>query len=96
MVSIATQKKIMWIPFVNVVNVLIFSLNCRNVKIGSHAWWMSFVYFFGYGMPCFMLSVLLNHMVPTDSPIIAVCSGYLFPVVISHGLIKYQEKYLNC
>lgn len=62
---------------------------------GSHAWWMIFVYFVGYGAACTLVAILLEYVIPPDSLIITIFNIYLVPVVISHGLIKYQEKHLN-
>lgn len=95
MVSIVTQKKIMWIPFVNVVNFMFFLFNCRNIKIGTRAWWMLFVYCFGHWTACSLVAILLEYVIPPDSLIITFYNLYLFPVVICHGMIKYQEKYLD-
>jgi len=79
----------------NVVNMLFFYLNCRKVKLGSHAWWMIFLYFFGCGVVCALVAILLEYVFLPDSLIITIYNMYLVPVVISQGLIKYQEKYLN-
>ena len=95
MISINTQKKIMWIPLVNFVNILMFPFNLRGIRIGSRAWWMAFAYFFGFGLGFFSLSVLLEPILLPASVITTVYADYLFPLVMSYGLIHYQKKYLK-
>ena len=94
MISINTQKKIMWIPLVNFVNILMFPFSLRGLRIGSRAWWMLFVYFIGSFAAGFVFLDLVVSLLPANSPIIAFCNLYSIPFCINYGIIKYQEKYM--
>lgn len=95
MISLNIQKKIMWIPFVNCINILTFPFNLPRVKIGSRAWWMMFVYYVGsFAVGFALLNVVLS-LLPAGSPIFAFCNVYTIPFCVNFGIIKYQEKYSN-
>lgn len=96
MISTKTQKRIMWIPLVSYLNFLFYTYNCRNLKIGTREWWMFFVYLFGYFGIGSLVHVGLGSIIPPKSPIITVYIWFLLPLLVSHGLIKFQEKYLKC
>ena len=95
MISINNQKKIMWIPFVNCINILMFPFNLRRVRIGSRAWWMAFVYYIGSFAAGFVLLNVVLSLLPANSPIFAFCNLYTIPICVNYGIIKYQEKYSN-
>lgn len=95
MFSIESQKKIMWIPLVNIVNIVTLPFRIRGLEIGTHAWWMLFAYAFGSFFVGFAFFRLVTMPFPQGSPIHFICNLYLFPVLMNYGLIKYQEKYLN-
>lgn len=95
MISLNIQKKIMWIPFVNCINILMFPFNLPRVRIGSRAWWMAFVYFVGSFAVGSVLSNVVLSLLPAGSPIFAFCNLYTIPFCVNFGIIKYQEKYSN-
>lgn len=96
MISTRTQKRIMWIPLVSYLNLFFYTYNCRSLEIGTRAWWMSFVYSFGYFGIGSLFYVGLLPMIPPESPMVTVYIWFLLPLVVSYGMIKFQVKYLNC
>ena len=95
MISLNIQKKIMWIPFVNCINILMFPFNLPRVRIGSRAWWMTFVYYIGSFAAGFAILNVVLSLLPAGSPIFAFCNLYTIPFCVNFGIIKYQEKYSN-
>lgn len=95
MVTIEKQKKIMWIPYVNWINMFFCLYNSRTIKLGSCAWWMFFVYYFGLFIGVSALAMLLGSILPSGSLILTVYIHYLSQVIISCGMIQYQKKYLK-
>ena len=95
MISLYIQKKIMWIPLVNCINILTFPFHLPRVKIGSRAWWMMFVYYVGsFAVGFALLNVVLS-LLPAGSLIFAFSNLYTIPFCVNFGIIKYQEKYSN-
>ena len=94
MVKLETQKKIMWIPYVNWINMFFCLYNSRTIKLGSRAWWMLFVYYFVFWIGVFALSMLLDSILPSGSLIRMIYVHYLSQVIISYGMIQYQKKYI--
>ena len=95
MLSLHIQKKIMWIPLVNCINILTFPFHLPRVRIGSRAWWMMFEnYLRSFPVGFALLNVVLS-VLPAGSPIFAFCNLYTIPFCVNFGIIKYQEKYSN-
>lgn len=93
--SVTTQKKTMWIPIVNYVNIILFIFTCHKSITKAYAELMLFVYFglfFGVGAA---IHVFLSFLLPEGSLVLFGYTLYAFPVLMNFGLIKYQEKYLN-
>ena len=92
-ISTEMQRRIMFIPLVNLGNFFIAVLNCRKTskptamgfKVGVRALCILFPITFFWGM----LSVLL----PQLEDVFSLCCIYTAPVCMSYGLIKLQEKY---
>ena len=94
MFSIDLHKKLMWIPLVNLFTIVTFPFTIRGIKVGERAWWMLFVYAFGAYFAGSGLLRLVASLLPKDSPVVSICSLYLFPVFVNYVLVKYREKYL--
>ena len=89
------QKKTMWIPLVNYVNIFLFLFNSRKLVTGSRSWWMSYVYSFGFAIGSHLVCSFVAGFLPQDPPVGGMFYNYFWPLIISYGLIKYQEKYLE-
>ena len=94
MVSIDTQKKLMYIPFVNIVNFIILFLNLRCVKVSVAGLMKAFVYILGYGFPVWFAFSAAARLFPALYLLFFFCTIYFGPLAVSYGSIKYQEKYL--
>ena len=89
------QKKTMWIPLVNYINIFLFLINSKKMALFSRSWWMSYVYFFGFAIGSHMACSFVGSLLPQEPPVGGIFYLYFFPLIICYGLIKYQEKYLN-
>ena len=92
-ISVEIQRKIMFIPVVNLGNFFIAVLNCRKTsnptamgfKVGGLALCILFPIAFFWGM--------LSALLPQLKDLFSLCCIYTAPVCMSYGLIKLQETY---
>ena len=91
-ISTELQRRIMFIPIVNLGNFFIAVLNCRKT---SNPTLMGFKVGFRAVCVCLPVTLLwsaLSAVFPQLKDLFYLCSIYIGPVCLSYGLIKLQEK----
>lgn len=94
-ISTELQRRIMFIPVVNLGNFFIAVINCRKTskptamgfKVGVRSICTLFPITFFWG--------ILSALFPPLESLFFLCSIYTGPVCMSYGLIKLQEKYFS-
>ena len=91
---IETQKKLMYIPVLNVINffALVFNLNCAKVLFADLI--KSQFYIWGYTIPVWFVLSLAARLLPSLEIVFYFFILYFCPLAMSFGSIKFQEKYL--
>lgn len=92
--SIETQKKIMYIPIVNVGVLFLCLYNCLQRRITDKQTMKLFFYVLRYALPVGLLWMCLSKALPSLEWLFGLCTMYLTPLAMSYGLIKYQENEL--
>lgn len=95
MFTIEKQKRVMWIPLLNVMLYVTFPFWIRNLTIGSRAFWMMFVYSFGPFLLGMNVVRMIQLALPQAAWIVFICNIYLIPLFLNYCLIRWQIKYLN-
>lgn len=97
-VSVKTQRLIMYIPLVNVVNMFICIYNHYAVPNKKKNNLRSVGYLLSYSIPAAigysLLYRLVANRIPAMEPLLYALGIYLVPLIMSFGLIKFQEKYI--
>lgn len=93
-ISLETQRKLMYIPIVNIANLFILVYNSRCLNIKPKTTFMVFPYLFGYTIPVALFWGLLMYFLPGLRELLYLCSLYTTPLCMSFGILKYEEKYL--
>lgn len=95
LISLNLQKKLMWIPAANVLNVPIWFWNSfywdKKVKTLPKTLWILFT----TGFPVMVLNALILNYVPQLVAVMEIIVGYLVPLILSHRLIRYQEELMK-
>lgn len=92
--SIETQKKLMFIPLLNVINFGILFLNLRYTKVSFANFIKLLLSILGFVFPiCFGFSVVAK-LLPSIWWVFYICTIYLGPLAMSYVSIRFQEKYL--
>ena len=92
--SIEAQKKIMYIPIVNVGVLYICMYNCLKRRLTDRQTMKIFPYLFGYAVPVGLFWMIMSKTIPSLEWLFGLCTMYLTPLAMSYGLIKYQENEL--
>ena len=87
-------KKLMFIPLVNVFNILIWGNNCSTLPHNRIIFLKSLFILFGIAILWGILGIILSSVFESDIilDIYGYIGMYLFPLSISFALIKYQKK----
>ena len=94
-ISTETQRKIMFVPIINIMTLAFCLNNTVHVKADMMLVMRIFPYLFGYaGLPG-LLWVLFVGFLPTVANIMYPIVMYLWPLCLSYGAIRYQEKYID-
>lgn len=94
-INTKTQRKIMFYPVINIVNIFICLNNTLTMRTNLKQTMRVFPYLFGYAVLPGILWVLVVGLLPIVAKTIYPLVIYLWPLCMSYGLIKYQEKYLE-
>ena len=97
-VSIKMQQWIMRIPLVNVATLFICIYNLHAVPIRMKNELKVVAFLLGYSVPTAIVYSFLyrcvSEWVPSVAPILYTFGIYLIPLVMSYGLIQFQQKYI--
>ena len=91
-VSIETQKKLMFLPWLNILNLFIWSYNFLCMKYPFSVACKSIALFLGCSLPLFLLEVALTYIFPSSKLVISFIGSYLVPLCTSFAFIRMQEK----
>ena len=97
-ISLKTQRMIMFVPIVNVVNIFLCIYNHYAVRVKKQRNLQCVVYLVSYSVPVTIMHSMIYRMVvdriPFMEPLIYALGIYIVPLTTGYGLIKYQEKYV--
>ena len=93
-ISIRTQKKLMYIPIVNLANMFIWLYNSIVLYKNINTTPRSFITLLLAVFPCYLIDEYFVPRSPIFGTIVLTAYGYAVPVIISHCFIKYQEELL--
>ena len=91
-ISINAQKKMMYIPF---VNILVLHIWLYNYTISKKPWAVfckSLLIILGYSLPIAGIIMFLSAAFPSLEKILVLGGAYCIPLAYSYGLIEYQES----
>lgn len=91
-VSIATQKKLLWIPIANVSILYIWVYNAFVMKLRCMDVLKSNLVMFACAIPGAILMMLVSICYPGLEKWMSVICSYLIPVCLGCGLIRFQES----
>lgn len=94
LISIETQKKLMYIPVVNIINLWVLFINLMRAKVSDERVMKAVLYPFCHMVPVWFVCTALGRIVPGIGLLFGLCIVYLCPIAMSYGSIKFQEKYL--
>lgn len=94
-ISIETQKKMMYIPYINILNMFIWLYNCISLKPPRNCVPKTLTILFVNSLPLLLLQIILSNIWPAVANILTYINAYLIPLLISRGLINYQEDLLH-
>ena len=91
-VSIRTQKILMFIPYANIFNQFIWVYNCLVSEYPVHTGLKSLYIWLVYGLPIAIIHSVLDALFPEISHIATFLTMYLYGVLVSFGIIRFQQK----
>lgn len=91
-VSIQIQQKIMFIPYVNMVNIFIWFYNSVCLHVSSSVVARSLGIIFISFVPLAAIQTVVAKIFPDVGHFLSYLNSYIIPLFISYGLIKYQQK----
>ncbi len=91
-VSVKTQKKLMFIPYVNALVPFIWVYNCRKTETDTAVFLQSLLHVFAAAIPLMVVQVVLSKLFPSIGGILACIMSYLAPLAIACCLIRFQER----
>ena len=94
-ISTEVQRKIMFIPVLNLGNFFIAVLNCRKASRPNAMGLKVGIRIFCILLPISFLGGMLSALFPQLESVFFLSTIYIGPVCMSHGLIKLQEKYFS-
>lgn len=94
-ISTKTQKKIAFIPLINISTLFFTLYNCICLRIPMKDWMKIYLFLLCSVVPSAVFWMVLAKMVPELSPICSILTMYITPLCMSFGLIRFQRKYLD-
>ena len=94
-VSINTQKKIMYIPIVNLANMFIWLYNSIAFYKNVNTMPRTFITLILVVCPCYLINEYLIPNHPFFGRIVLTIYGYAVPVIISYQFIKFQKELID-
>lgn len=94
-VSITIQKRTIFIPIVNIFPLFCTLYNAVCLRVPTGVTLRIFPYLLVYALPSAFFWMILSKVVPVLSVLCTIGTSYITPMIMAHGLIKYQKKYLG-
>ena len=94
-ISTNTQRKVMFLPIINLITLVLCLNNVLYVKAGMNRVMRIFPYLLRYAGLSGLLWVLFSGLFPSVARILFPVVAYLWPLCLSYGAIKYQEAYID-
>lgn len=94
LISVETQRKLMYIPYVNALNYLIWCINVARARLPFSCWIKGFWSIVGHTIPVWFVFSGASRLFPNLSFLLNFCTLYFSPIAMSIAAIKFQEKYL--
>lgn len=94
LISIETQRRLMYIPFVNSLNYLIWYINGMRAHLPFSCWMEGFWSIVAHTFPVWFVFSGAARLFPGVSFLLYFCTLYFPPIAMSIASIKFQEKYL--
>ena len=94
-IEVHTQKRLIYIPFVNLFTIFITLINCIFLRTPIRVWIRMFPYLLCYSLPSSLIWAAVAHIFPSLTGICEVATMYFTPMFMSYGLIRFQKKHLG-
>lgn len=94
-ISTSKQKKMAFIPIVNLLTIFFTLINCIYLRTPIKAWVNLFLYLLIYAFPSAIFWMVVAQLFPSLSTFCSLATSYMSPMLMSIGLIRFQRKYLN-
>lgn len=91
-ISTNVQKKIMYIPFVNITNFFVAVHNCGKAQNPGKMKLRCFGFALCSLIPFTFLCSILSRLFPVLEDFFFLFAIYTGPLIMSYGLIRIQEK----
>ena len=91
-ISITTQQKIMFIPYINWLNTFIWLYNYHCAKYSLIIALKSIVIEVSCLAPFLLIEIFTSRFFPDIEHIVAGLNSYFMPLSLSWALIKFQKK----
>mgnify|MGYP003308138244 CR=1 FL=1 len=89
-VSINTQKRLLYIPYLNISILFIWLYNCVVTKDAASRVPKTLWIIFSSALPLSILQIIVVSYCPFTGNILAIINAYIIPLVIGHRLIQFQ------
>ena len=95
-ISVDIQRRIMFVPVINIANIFIWLFNARNAYKTVNTLPRTLLILFSSVIPLEIISLVVANYSPDIGNIIGLLNAYLGPLAAGYWLIKYQEKLPKC
>ena len=95
LISIETQKKLMYIPYLNVLNYFIWYINIVRAKVPTSCCTKGFWSIIAHALPIWFVITAVGRLLPGLSILFGFCAMYFPCVAMSVAVINFHKKYLQ-
>lgn len=90
-ISLRTQKIVMFIPYINCINLFIWVNNFFCMKYSNRIAAKSILIILTSILPLLFLEITVSRLFPELEKIITLLGSYFLPLLMGLGLIKFQQ-----
>lgn len=95
LISTTIQKKMAYIPIINILTLWCTLGNIIYLQTPFSIWMKVYKYLLIYMIPSAIFWMLLASLFPSLETVCSLATSYITPLLMSIGLIRFQEKHLN-
>ena len=95
LISIETQKKLMYIPYLNALNYFIWFINLLRAKVPASCCAKGFWSIIVHTLPIWFVITAVGRLLPGFSILFGFCAMYFPGIAMSVAVINFHEKYLQ-